>query len=147
MADCLHQIRINADAPRIYQALTSTSHLNQWWSQTADCPHEEGALCRLEFDASQPALALRAKKLLPYQRIYWVCEHGPQEWEGTEIWFEISGSEAHSCDVSLKHMGWHTDTAGFASSNTRWGILMQQLKDYCETWPGSAEGRIPPITP
>lgn len=142
MADSLHQIRIHADAPRIYQAITRDECLNQWWSLDAHCPHQEGSLCRLDFDAHDQSLALRAKKLLPDQRIYWVCEEGPQEWPGTEIWWEITRYDAQSCDVDLKHMGWQTDTAGFASSNTRWGMLLQRLKQYCET--GQP---LPPIAP
>lgn len=142
MADSLHQIRIHADAPRIYQAITRGECLQDWWSADASCPHQEGALCRLNFDGQLPSLGLRAKKLLPHQRIYWICEEGPQEWLGTEIWWEITSLEQQQCEVSLKHMGWHTDTQEFASSNTRWGMLMHRLKQYCET--GQA---LPPLAP
>ncbi len=132
MADSLHQIVIQADPDTIYKALTQDKGIKAWWTDTCDMAEQEGDACLFWFDDRQTCFTMRANKMLPERRVFWVCQDGPTEWVGTELWWEIQTLVDGRCLLDFKHMNWQKDDGIFALCNSTWGNLLQHLKDHCE---------------
>lgn len=133
MADSLHQVEIHANKADVYNALTTNTGIRGWWTSDCEMTTTEGGLCQFFFNDRSTHFTMRAQKLLPEQRIFWVCEEGPKEWKQTELWWEISEIGNNQCLVDFKHMNWQRDDGLFPLCNSTWGTLMTHLKSYCET--------------
>ena len=130
MADSLHQIEIHTDARTLYQAITSDAGIKTWWTPLCYMAQQEGDNCRISYESMR--LILFAQKLLPQKRVFWVCLDGPQDWLGTELWWEIKQLGPKLCRLDFKHMNWSRDDGLFPQANSMWGNLLNKLKDYCE---------------
>jgi uncharacterized protein YndB with AHSA1/START domain len=133
MADSLHQVHILASDKIVYNAISLQSGIESWWTDHCQMAAKEGEISTFWFDNKRSVFTMRTQKLLPNRRIFWVCEQGPEEWVGTELWWEIQPNEDGSCTLDFKHMNWAKDTGLFPLCNSTWGTLMLQLKIYCET--------------
>ena len=133
MADSLHQVLIQASPARVYDAITKNIGIQGWWTDTCETTHQEGGRCTFWFDDKQTHFTMKATRLLPNQRVFWLCVDGPEEWIGTELWWEISQGDDKQCTLDFKHMNWKKDDGLFPLCNSTWGSLMAQLKQYCET--------------
>lgn len=133
MADSLHQIEIHADKADVFKALTTNPGIQGWWTSDCAVASDEGGLCHFYFNNRQTHFVMRAQKLLSNQRIFWVCEDGPKEWQQTELWWEITEIAEKHCQLDFKHMNWQRDDGLFPLCNSTWGTLMSHLKNYCET--------------
>lgn len=133
MADCLHQITIDCDDRTLYRALTTSEGVTNWWTGHCDLAKQEGDSSHFDWKVGSPdKLIMRSQKLLPNKRVFLVCTHGPDEWIGTELWWEINPIHNQKCELQFKHMNWHRDDGAFAECNSTWGQLMLRLKTYCE---------------
>ena len=137
MPDSVHEVTIHSSDVRIYQALTQSNGIQGWWTDRCEMAPAEGGVNRFWFNSEVKPFTMRCQKLLPNQRVFWVCEDGPEEWVNTQLWWEItpSSDKTHEseCKVAFKHMNWQRDDGLFPLCNSTWGSLMQQLKHYCET--------------
>ncbi len=133
MADSLHQVTIEASPAVVYNAITQTQGIQGWWTDTCETALNEGGHCHFWFDNKQTHFTMEATRLLPNQRVFWLCIDGPVEWIGTELWWEISQDSNEHCTLDFKHMNWRKDDGLFPLCNSTWGSLMTQLKHYCET--------------
>lgn len=133
MADSLHQVTIQSDDATLYQAITSKEGIQHWWTDQCEMAHQEGEPTKLWLDNGRTQYTMRSQKLLPNKRIFWVCTQGPEEWIGTELWWEINAIDSNNCQLDFKHMNWHRDDGLFPQCNSTWGKLMNQLKRYCES--------------
>lgn len=133
MADSLHQVHILASDKTVYNAISQQAGIESWWTDHCDMTDHEGGISTFWFDNRKTLFSMRVQKLLPNRRIFWVCDQGPDEWVGTELWWEIQPDDNGHCILDFKHMNWAKDTGLFPLINSTWGTLMQQLKHYCET--------------
>lgn len=133
MADSLHQVIIQASPAQVYDAITQTKGIQGWWTDTCEMTAQEGGTCTFWFDNHQTHFTMEARRLLPNQRVFWLCIDGPREWIGTELWWEISQGDEEQCTLDFKHMNWQRDDGLFPLCNSTWGSLMTQLKQFCES--------------
>lgn len=133
MADSLHQVIIQASPAAVYDAITQTKGIQGWWTDRCETTTHEGGRCTFWFDDSKTQFTMEATRLLPNQRVFWLCIDGPSEWIGTELWWEISQDKKNQCTLDFKHMNWQKDNGLFPLCNSTWGSLMTQLKQFCES--------------
>jgi uncharacterized protein YndB with AHSA1/START domain len=133
MADSLHQVIIEASPAIVYDAITQSNGIKGWWTDTCETTAHEGGHCTFWFDEGKTHVTVEATRLLPNQRVFWQCIGGPEEWLGTELWWEITPGDDNTCTLDFKHMNWQTDYGLFPLCNSTWGSLMTQLKQFCET--------------
>lgn len=133
MADSLHQVHILASDEEVFNAISQQSGIESWWTDHCKMATQEGQTSTFWFDNQENMFVMRLQKSLPNRRIFWICEQGPEEWIGTELWWEIQPDDNGHCILDFKHMNWEKDTGLFPLCNSTWGTLMQQLKIYCET--------------
>ncbi len=78
---------------------------------------------------------MRVEELVPRKRVAWLCQGDPQEWEGTQLTWDLESTESGGTDLRFAHRGWASTEGEYPRCNTTWGHLMHLLKDYAEGKP------------
>ena len=121
MADIMHLVKIAAPPERVYEALTTTEGIRNWWARDAD------------FDAATVTI----KELEPPLHVVWKTSSSFRpEWGGTTIIFDLRAEADHTV-VSFAHRGFEQADERYAVTTTGWGVALASLRSYLETGTGS----------
>jgi uncharacterized protein YndB with AHSA1/START domain len=135
MADILHRITINAATDRVFDALTVSEGLQSWWTQDSHATPEVGSVAVFKFLQGTIVFRMRVEELVPGKRVAWSCLGDPQEWEGTQLTWELESTINGGTDLRFAHRGWASTEGEYPRCNTTWGHLMHLLKAYAEGKP------------
>jgi uncharacterized protein YndB with AHSA1/START domain len=132
MADIMHLVRIAAPVGRVYEALTMTEGIRNWWTRDANLDSTIGGTGTFRFHDGADATAVTVKELEPPLHVVWktVSSFRP-EWIGTTIHFDLRAEKSDTV-VSFAHRGFKEADERYAQTTTGWGVYLQQLKEYLE---------------
>jgi uncharacterized protein YndB with AHSA1/START domain len=129
VGDVLFTFDVNATPDMVRRALTTTQGIASFWTDKADVPAEVGETLTLGFpDAPVPFDLLLAQS--DDEVIIWRTVTFPPQWVGTDIRWELSGSDGTSI-VAFRH-GSFADEREQGQVAYVWGQVMVQLKRYLE---------------
>jgi uncharacterized protein YndB with AHSA1/START domain len=131
-----HQIGVKASPEEIYKTLTEPKKLAQWWtSDTRSSGTKVGDT--LEFRFGEFCQKFKVKALKPGKLVAWKSPkgQGADEWEGTEITFDISTDDKQTY-IRFRHSGWQENSDFHAHCSMKWATFMLSLKDLLETGKG-----------
>ena len=129
-----HFLVIEAQANKVYQALTTPEGVSGWWTSQNKIGEKVGDSNIFDF-GNRYHNEMKIIQLEQDKKVEWACLVGDKEWVGTKILFrveEIDGSTA----LRFSHSNWKDETDFFASCNYQWGYYLMSLKLYCETGKG-----------
>jgi len=135
MADILHRITIDASPERVFDALTVSEGLQSWWTQDSNATPESGSVAVFKFLQGTIVFRMRIEELVTGKRVAWLCQGDPQEWEGTQLTWDLESTESGGTDLHFAHRGWASTEGEYSRCNTTWGHLMHLLKAYAEGIP------------
>ncbi len=135
MADILHQITIDAAPDRVFDALTLSEGLKSWWTTDSSATPEIGSVAVFKFIQGTVVFRMRVEELIPGKRVAWLCQGEPQEWEGTQLTWELESIDSGGTNLRFTHRGWASTEGEYARCSTTWGHLMHLLKAYTEGEP------------
>ena len=95
MTDILHRITIQAAPDRVFAALTVSEGLQSWWTQDSTATPESGSVAVFKFLQGKVVFRMRIEELVPGKRLAWSCLGEPQEWEGTQLTWDLEGTESN----------------------------------------------------
>jgi uncharacterized protein YndB with AHSA1/START domain len=132
-APLMHSVTIDADADKIYEAISTGKGLESFWTRDSQAEAKVGSIARFGFGG--PRLELKVEELKPDTLVRWSTLGGFPEWAGTTITWEIGRSEHGGSEVKFSHAGWPSELpqADLASVNYTWGRIVGRLKKYMET--------------
>jgi uncharacterized protein YndB with AHSA1/START domain len=131
-----HQVGIKASPDEIYEALTKTEKLAQWWTtDTRGSGAKVGDT--LEFWFYGHCQKFSVKELKPGKRVAWKSPkgQGADEWEETEVTFDLSRDEKQTF-IQFRHSGWDYSTDFQGHCSMRWAVFLLSLKDVLERGKG-----------
>ena len=131
-----HQVGIKASPEEIYQALTETGKLAKWW--TTDTRGSGAKIGdALEFWFNGFCQKFNVSELKPGTRVAWKSPEGQgnNEWEGTEVGFDISTDDKQTF-IQFRHSGWRESTDFQGHCSMRWAVFLLSLKDLLERGKG-----------
>ncbi len=131
MPELLHQIDIESPPEKVYAGLATRKGLCGWW--TADTTAEErvGGSARFGFDKGSVVFRMTIEELTPPRRVVWSCHGDHEEWNGTQLIWEIAPKGKGSV-LRFRHANWRENSNFLAMCNSTWGELMYRLKAYVE---------------
>jgi uncharacterized protein YndB with AHSA1/START domain len=134
MAEINHQVGIKAPPKKIFELLTTDRGLSQWWTNDVSGAGEVGSVIAFRFGGGGPDFSVA--ELAPNRLVRWK-HHGnmPDQWEGTEVLFEISEDGSQSL-VRFTHANWKEPTDFLAHCSTKWAVFLLSLKDALELGKG-----------
>jgi len=130
-----HYLIINSPPEEVYNAITKTEGLKNWWTVGAKADEKIGGIAEFIFGEryhnKMKIINLQANKV-----VEWECLEGDKEWIGTSFLFDLEEKDG-STILRFSHNEWREETDFFASCNFNWGYYMNSLKQYCETGEGT----------
>jgi uncharacterized protein YndB with AHSA1/START domain len=142
-----HEVWIDADADRVFAALTTQEDLDAWWGKVVSAEPAVGSIIEFDHGLGEPLL-MEITELVPNQRVAWTCvsnfddsSNPASEWGGTQLTFELSprapadliGRKRDVTILRFAHAGWAEDARWRAFCNTGWGVTLDRgLKSLCE---------------
>lgn len=136
MADVLHQVGMSASQEQLFSALTQEREIKQWWSEHSSFKAEVGSEASVSFYGGMVEFKLRVAELVPGEKVVWIVEGGPPDWENTIITWTFSEGEHGQTSVHLAHTGFASTGGNFAGVNYNWGWYMTSLMFYLEKGAG-----------
>jgi uncharacterized protein YndB with AHSA1/START domain len=140
--DSLHEILISAPALKVYEAWTTKTGLEQWWTSDVSAQHGNAVSYELGFDGGNVKFYFQPIEEVPGARIRWTGVDGlnmPAEWVDTEIDVQISIAADGRTRLQFAHRNWRSIEGFYCVCNTSWGELMYRLRDACE---GHSRGAV-----
>ena len=129
----VHSVTIDADADKIYEAISTGKGLASFWTADSHAEPKVGSIAKFGFHG--PNLEMKVDELKPGQLVRWSTHAAFPGWEGTTVTWEIKPAKDGGHEVIFNHDGWPAKTppAELASVNYTWGRVMGRLKKHVET--------------
>ena len=135
MAEIKHLLHINAPASEVFKAITEETGLKNWWTDDTVAKPEVGAVIEFNFGERYHD-EMKVTKLIPDQRVEWLCLVGEPEWIDTTFVFDLEWTGEQTI-LRFTHGNWREPTDFFASCNYHWGYYLRSLKLLLETGKGT----------
>ena len=136
--DYTRQLRFDAPAERIFDALTTLDGLAGWWTAIATGTPTAGGTFELGFDGLDEKIVMRVENAERPSTVVWKClKHtGHPEWEGTTIEFALAQNEPTSGLLNFKHIGLIPALTCYETCEIGWEHFLSSLLDYAEKGEG-----------
>jgi uncharacterized protein YndB with AHSA1/START domain len=136
MSSIKDEIRIQAPASKVYEALTRQAGYRGWWNAVGEVEQAVGGEAKLRFvkDGTPVSMRFRIDEMTANERVRWTCiAHDFQDWIGTSLnWGIKQGGDG--VVVTLEHSGWKDAAPEPVAQG--WKHFMGSLKSYVETGTG-----------
>ncbi|MBJ7356030.1 SRPBCC domain-containing protein [Nocardioides sp.] len=138
MVDILHRVGVTKPPADVYAALTTLDGLAAWWTGDTTGDPGPGGVVRFRFGgAPEPAgFDMSVVEAVPDKLVLWEVVHGPEEWIGTTVRFELS-QDAGWTIVLFHHAGWKEPVEFMHHCSTKWATFLLSLKESLETGAGA----------
>lgn len=130
-----HLVTINCSPYIVYNALTTKTGIQGWWTSDTVIEPKIGTIAEFIF-GNRYHNKMEITDLLPNTRVAWLCKVGDHEWVGTDFTFDLEGNDSQTL-FRFGHNKWEEQTDFFAYCNFKWGYYLMSLKQYCETGIGN----------
>ncbi len=132
MADIMHLVRIAAPQERVYEALTTTEGIRNWWTRDADLDSTINGRGTFRFHDGASVTTVTVRELeYPLHVVWKTASSFRLEWIGTTIHFDLR-SEKGGTVVAFAHRGFEQADEHYAQTTTSWGTHLHNLKEYLE---------------
>ncbi|HTZ56000.1 MAG TPA: SRPBCC domain-containing protein [Candidatus Acidoferrum sp.] len=137
MADIMHLVRIAAPPERVYEALTTTEGIRNWWTRDADLDARIDGTGTFRFHDGASVTTVTIEELEPPLHVMWkTASSFRPEWAGTTIHFDLRAEKGGTA-VAFAHRGFEQADERYAQTTTGWGVYLQSLQQYLETGKGN----------
>lgn len=130
MADIFQHFPIKSSARQVFDAVSTPSGLDAWWTKTSSGKPDEGAEYTLGFG---PGYDWRAKvvRSIPGHEFELELIGADRDWQGTRLGFELDESDG-ATQVRFHHAGWPESNDHYRVSCYCWSMYLRLLKRYVE---------------
>ena len=125
----MHLLKIHASPEEVYQALTTSAGIRNWWTRDVAIDSTIGGQAEFGFYQHQFVIKMGIEELEPARRVVWKTLSGAPGWEGSTISFYLR-PDGPDTVLSFAHRGFQTADEGYAGANTRWGYYLVSLQEY-----------------
>ena len=139
--DIKHNLKINASAETIYNAVATEKGITGWWSKDSKVGETIGSDSILNFDKQGTIVTMGfgTSELSPNKKVVWECTNNANPaWIGTKIITEISTLD-NGCEVVFSHADFNEKWEGqepYEMTKQGWVHFVNSLTSYCETGEG-----------
>ena len=130
MPDINHLFTIRASVEKVFQAITTPTGLDAWWTITSKGSPVLNTTYELFFGAKWD---WRATVTIAEPDAHFEVEmtRADPDWEGTVVGFKLEAS-GENTNVDFYHTGWKSANAHFRTSSFCWAMYLRHLRRYVE---------------
>jgi uncharacterized protein YndB with AHSA1/START domain len=127
-----HRINIEAGQQSVFGALSTARGWSRWFTPEVTGDFTDGSEVVALLNG-RPPIRLRVTSVQPGSAIAFETLDGPFAAPGATTSIELSDAGDGRTTVSLRHDTQPIPEEDLAACNTYWGILLGQLRAYCQT--------------
>jgi uncharacterized protein YndB with AHSA1/START domain len=129
-SDIVHDFAIRASATLVFDSVSTSVGLDQWWTKKSRGVPRKGAPFELEFG---PGFEWRAQvtRCVPEREFELTLTYADADWMGTRVGFELEG-KGDATQVRFRHSGWPDANEHYRVSCYCWAMYLRILKRYVE---------------
>ncbi len=131
MHSIYHDTDIKASASTIFEAISSASGLESWWTKKSESNPVLGGTYRFYFDPEYDWYA-KVIQIQTDKSIVYEMTASTDDWLGTRLNFELISIDDTMIRLRFEHLGWRELSDHFRRSSYCWALYLKGLKDYCE---------------
>ena len=132
MANIHHQIGVNVDIKKVYEAISTLEGLSNWWSETTGDTNQNG---KLNFHFNEHVIEMTILELVPDKKVVWQCTEKEGEWKDTIISFDLVEKD-NQVFINFSHSNWAEQSDLCSHCSTKWAVFMLSLKEHLEQGKG-----------
>lgn len=138
--DYQRTLHVNASPDAVFDALTRTADLSDWWAQATGSGTAGGEL-KFFMNADDP-LVINVTAATRSQRVHWNVIDCPflPDWVGTRPTFTITPDADGGSELSFKHIGLHTGLECIEMCTRGWDHFLPSLVKHVEAGNGEPHG-------
>ena len=130
MPDIFHSFPINASPGKVFEGISTSAGLDQWWTEHSEGKPESGSVYSLDFGPGYTWKAAVTKfQLNKYFELQ--MTEADADWIGTKVGFSLN-QKNNFTEVSFYHTGWPENNGHFRTSNYCWAMYLRILKRFIE---------------
>jgi uncharacterized protein YndB with AHSA1/START domain len=130
MPDIYHDFPIKAQVDRVFQAVSTTSGLDQWWTKRSEGRPAPGEAYVLWFGPKFDWRA-RVSKCVADSDFELEVVTADKDWVGTRVGFHLE-SRGGVTQVRFHHTGWASPNEHWRISCYCWAMYLRILRRYLE---------------
>jgi uncharacterized protein YndB with AHSA1/START domain len=127
-----HRINIRADRESVFEALSTADGWSSWFTSEVKGDFRDGSEIVCHPDG-RPTIRLRVTSVQPGSAITFETLEGPFAATGATTSIQLTSANDGRTTVDLQHDTPPIPDSDLAACNTYWGILLGQLREYCQT--------------
>ncbi len=130
MPDIFHSFPINVFPDKVFEGISTSGGLDNWWTKHSEGRQESGATYSLDFG---PGYIWKAG-LIKFQfnkSFELQMTEADADWLGTRVGFSLNHKNNFT-EVSFYHTGWPENNEHFRTSNYCWAMYLRILKRFIE---------------
>lgn len=131
MADIVHHFPIKASADQVFQAISTPTGLDTWWTNRASGEPKEGAKYELSFGPDGDWRAI-VSRCVPQSEFELELIEADSDWLGTRLQFLLEEKDG-ATHVRFRHTGWPEANEHYEVSCYCWAMYLRLLRRYVET--------------
>jgi uncharacterized protein YndB with AHSA1/START domain/ketosteroid isomerase-like protein len=137
--DYTRELRFDAPAERVFDALTTLDGLAGWWTAIASGTPTAGRTINLGFDGLDEEITMHVEQATRPSTVVWSCllHTAHPEWEGTTIVFELIQDGLTSGLLKFRHIGLIPTLTCYETCESGWDHFLSSLLGYAEEGEGS----------
>jgi uncharacterized protein YndB with AHSA1/START domain len=132
MPSQIHRINIEADPQSVFEALSTADGWSSWFTAKVTGDFTDGSEIVCDLDG-RDTIRLRVTSVQPGSAITFEALEGPFAKAGATTAIKLTSGDDGRTTVDLQHHTPAIPDEDLAACNTYWGILLGQLRQYCQT--------------
>jgi uncharacterized protein YndB with AHSA1/START domain len=126
-----HNLTINCPKEKIFEAIATTSGMNNWWTLDCHGVFEINEVINLNFTDKYNWFA-QISIFEVNQNIEFKVTQATKDWLPTRFGFQLIEENKNCTTVEFYHKNWKEISKEFRVASFCWAILLSQLKTYLE---------------
>lgn len=126
MADILHDFTIEASPDKVFEAISTPTGLDRWWTKKSSGNAAPGSAWHLRFGPGFDWNATVSKSV-PDKEFELAMGESDNDWNGTIVGFQLSPTPTGT-QVSFYHTGWRAQNQHYKISSYCWAMLLRIMK-------------------
>lgn len=130
MPDIFQDFPIKASSGKVFDAVSTPSGLDSWWTKSSSGNSDEGAEYVLGFGPGYD-WAAKVTGSEPAREFEIELTRADGDWQGTRLGFQLAESDGVT-QVRFHHTGWPESNEHYRVSCYCWSMYLRLLKRYVE---------------
>ncbi len=130
MPDIVQLFSIKSGPDKVYDAVSTPSGLDAWWTKRCSGKPEEGGRYELSFGPGYDWRAV-VSQCVPGRKFELRIVSAHEDWKGTRVGFALDEKKG-ATQVRFHHLDWPAANEHFQTSCYCWAMYLRLLKRYVE---------------